>query len=480
MSTQITQSQYNVAKQPLRNLHVKLEILNFEYLPVDNIEGNVISGSIMIDANSDIRRTCNLSFVVTDSSLDVQAGGQIFLDKYIQIYTGVESLRTHEIVWNNMGIFLINQPTYNYDAETKTLSFDGVDLMAKLTGERNGYIKGLAGEDITLIETGQNIREIIIGILKENGFSKYIVSECLLDNGVVQDVPYDIDFGQGSTWYDVLSELRNILPQYQIYFDENGVFHYEKIPQSEEDPIMIDDDIWIENTFSETIMVNFEDVKNAIEVYGVTHDTQYFSDVETSTVSGNQINLIVDETFSEVEFLEVAFVIPENVSGNITVDVNGLGAKPLVNIYGNQVTSLEKDVYWVISFQSNDTWQFLGHLQAQGYWEDNNPDSPFYVNGSIGKILLPLYDGEYNNIQSDELALQRAKWEIYQRCRLNDTLRITTIPIYWADVNWKVRYTSQKDNKTKEYIVVSVETDLSESGEQTWELSSFYPFYPII
>ena len=411
MSVQITQSQYNTSKQTIRNIHVRLDILNFNFIVVDSIEGNALSGELQINANADIRRTCNLTFVVTDNKLEVQTGGQIWLDKMIQVYVGIEDIQTGDIAWTNMGIYLINQPTYQYD----TMTFEGLDLMSKLTGARNGYIGGLAGEDITLIQTGQNVREVIIGILQQNGFNRYVVDECKLENGVIQPVPYDMEFTQGSTWYDVLSEIRNILPQYQIYFDVDGVFHYEMIPSDIEDPIMIDTDLWQENVISENVTVDFENVKNAIEVFGVTHDTQYFSDSSVSVVSGASISLTVDSEFVQQEFAVVAFVLPNNASGNLTVNVNNNGAKALKNSDGTRVTNLAKDTYWVISYQSDNTWQFMGHLQAQGYWEDNNPESPFYVEGPVGRISLPLYGGEYENIQSDSLALQRAKYEIYRR-----------------------------------------------------------------
>lgn len=478
MAEQITQSQRNTVKQILRNLKLKIDVLDFDYLTVDSIDGNVLNGSITIDTNSDVRRTCNIELVVTSSTFNVQAGSDVWIDKYIKIQVGVDDIKTGEIVWTNMGIFLINQPTYVYNADTYTLSFEGVDLMAKMTGQRNGYIANLAGEDIALIETGQNVREAIIGILEQNGFNRYVIEECKLANGVVQDVPYDMEFGQGSTWYDILYELSNIIPNYQIYFDVDGVFHYNQIPMSNDDPIMIDTDIWRENAISEQLSIDFESIFNAIEVYGVTHDTEYYSDETVSSVSGNEINLTVAQEFDLEEFVEVGFTLPEDAIGDITINLNESGAIPLLNSDGTQVTKLDAGVYWVIQYQANGTWQFLGHLQACGYWEDNNPESPFYVNGSVGKILLPLYGGEYENIQSDDLALQRAKYEIYLRCRLNDTLQLTTIPIYWADVNWKIQYTPLGEDEPKQYFVKSIQIDLTESGEQTWGLSRFYPLYP--
>ena len=80
MASQVTQSQYNVSKHPIRNKYIKVELLDFNYMTVGELQGNVISGSINIDANSDLRRSCTLSLVVTDSSFIVEAGVSIWLD----------------------------------------------------------------------------------------------------------------------------------------------------------------------------------------------------------------------------------------------------------------------------------------------------------------------------------------------------------------------------------------------------------------
>ena len=59
-------------------------------------------------------------------------------DKFIQPFVGYENIYTGEIQWYNQGIYLINAPSYSYDATNNTLSFSGLDLMSKLTGLRNG------------------------------------------------------------------------------------------------------------------------------------------------------------------------------------------------------------------------------------------------------------------------------------------------------------------------------------------------------
>ena len=120
-----------------------MELLNYNFQTVDELSGVGISGSITIDANADIRRTGTIELVVTDSSFEVQSGGRVWLDKYIRVWIGVESLTTGEVVNTNCGLFIIDAPSYSYNATTNTLSLSLLDLVAKLTGIRNGYLKGL-------------------------------------------------------------------------------------------------------------------------------------------------------------------------------------------------------------------------------------------------------------------------------------------------------------------------------------------------
>lgn len=479
MAQQITNLQYQTSNQTNRNLSIKIDLLDFDYFIIDNLEGYILSGDISINANSNIRRTCNITFVVKDSSFNIEAGGKIWLDKLVQISCGIEDSKSGEIAWNNMGIFLINQPSYNYDAETKTMKIQGVDLMARLTGLRSGVIPNISENGYTLIPTGSNVRNVIIDILEQNNFKNYFVSECLNIDGEIQDVPYDMKFEQGSTWYDVLSELKNILPHYQIYFDINGVFRYEPIPYDDSDPIMIDETTWNNNVISEVVNINFQNVKNVIEVWGKVHETEYFSDSSTTTVTGTTITPSWLELTQLDDYVITAFSLPSSVEGS-SITISFLGSHIIKDSYGNNITSLEEDTYYTLSYQPDDYWLFLGGEQAFAVYKDENPESPFYVNGSIGEIRQVLYGDEYENITSDDLALERAKYEIYLKCRLNDTINLNTIPIYWADVNWKVSYAPLGDGITHEYMIQSISIPLDIQGTQTFNLSRFYPLYPII
>lgn len=481
MASEITSIQRRTTLQTLREKYVKIELLNFEYLVVNSLEGKAIDGSISIDATSDIRRTCNLRFVLDNSSFNVQAGGQIWLDKLIKINIGIFDIITQEISWTNMGVFLINEPTYYYDASTRTMSFQGVDLMAKMTGLRNGYISELSSdEEENVIPAGNNVREEIIKILQKCGFTQYFISECENEKGIIQPIPYDIKYEKGQTWYDLLVELKDILPYYQIYFDTEGVFRYEKIPYSAEDPIMIDEEIWKSNVISEEISVNFEDVKNFVEVYGRVHDTDDLSDSSSTTINDNIITPIWENVEELQSYMILSFELPNDLNNEDGIKISFLGEHDLIDYNKEKITSLNANVQYYISYQLDDTFLFLGREQAYGVYSDTNPDSPFYINSSVGKISIVLHGDEYDNIISDDLAEQRARYEIYKRCRLNDSINLNTVPIYWADVNWKVNYTPlNSTDGSHEYIIQSIDTQLSVEETQTLNLSRFYPLYPI-
>lgn len=470
----ITQNDYNIIKQRTTERYIKINLLDFNYNIVDEISGNMVSCSVRCDADSDLRRSCDVSLVVVNKTFDIQPGGRIWLDKYIQVYIGLKNIYTDEIQWYNQGIYLIDAPSWRYDATNNVLSFSGLDLMSKLTGARNGQLEGVP----TVIKQGESVREAMIASLKLGGFTKYIVSECTNRDGTVQAVPYDIEIDQGGYVFDILSKLRDILPQYQIYFDVNGVFHYELIPSGEDDSVLIDDDVWDSVIVGENINTDFTTVKNYIEVYGRTHESNYYP--SEISVSGSVISMTIADLTTLNAYNIISFTLDKDVSGDIKLAVNSFGSKDLVSSANAHITSLKNNVYYVAQYQTNGTWLFLGGRQAQAIWQDDNPNSPFYVNGPVGRIREVLYGGDYDNIMSDELALERAKIEIYWKCRLNDSISLEIVPIPWMDVNIVVSHASKDSETQNRYIVKSYSVDYSSvTSTMSVAMISFYPYYPL-
>ena len=480
MPINVGQDDYNILSQQIITKYIKLEILNFQYNVVDEISGNLTAMSVNIDSESDLRRSCNLTFVVTDASFDVKAGNKIWLDKFCRPWVGYENIYTGKIQWYNQGIYLINAPSWRYNATTHELSLAGLDLASKLTGLRNGELEGIP----TKIPAGSSVREAMIAAIELAGFTKYTISECKDVDGNIIAVPNDIEIAQGGTVWNIVTQLRDILPRYETFFDVDGVFIYQPIPTGSGDPVIIDDTIWPNLLIDESINNDFESVKNYIEVYGRTLDPSYFS--TNTTYSGSTLSLTVaDYPTALTDNTIVGFTTPSTgdigATGGISLKMNSLTASVLYE-YGtnNPVTALDNETYYVAYY--NQGWYLMGHQQPVGIAYDDNPDSPFYVNGSIGRIRHVLYGGEYENITSDKLALERAKYELWKSTRLQDSITLTSIPNPWLDVNVLISHAirGKSQENAAQYIIKSISTDYGIEGTQSINAITYYPLYPDI
>ena len=124
--------------------------------------------------------------------------------------------------------------------------------------------------------------------------------------------------------------------------------------------------------------------------------------------------------------------------------INGVRVQRQVkDIYGNPAY-LGKNVfnveigltYYVIRYNlATDDFTLMGEVNPVGKVQETNPDSP-YISTKIGVRGKTLTGSDYDSINMDSLALVRAKWELYNRCRMQDTVTLTLVkPIYWMDVN---------------------------------------------
>ena len=379
MAVTPTQTDYDLIQLKSRNSRVKIEVLNFDFQTISSLEERTVSGNISVDATADIRRTCNISLIAKDlQKTMISSTGEIWIDKYIKVYQGIDDPRNNDTtVWWNMGIFLINNPNTVYNATSNTITFEGLDLMAKLTGRRNGQLPAIA----TLVPAGSNIADVVKKtIVQLGGFKKYIIQ----DDGL--EVPYDIKLDTGATIYDLLAELRDLYPNWEMFFDVDGVFHWQKIPQGSTEPVVINfNELRHSLVISENIDINFENVKNHIIVYGRLLET------------GEQIKATISDT---------------------------------------------------------------------------NSASPFNIN-KIGEINYIIDD---ESIYSQELAKDRAKYELYLHARLNDSISLEIIPIPWLnDVNIKISYTNESAGIEGEYLIQTLDIPLDISSNMTLTASKIYP-----
>ena len=103
------------------------------------------------------------------------------------------------------------------------------------------------------------------------------------------------------------------------------------------------------------------------------------------------------------------------------------------------------------------------------------PDSPFVVQ-KLGNRIDVKADGEFNNITSNELALERAEYENWKNCRLTDNITITTKLMPFVEPYMKIDYKKHGERELKDYIVQSVSHDF-DNGTTSIQMNTFYSLY---
>ena len=406
------QKQFDTTLQSIRNIDCKLFVLDYDYTILDEISGKTESISLSVNAESDIRRTANINIALKDDSRQTnsnifywQVGNPYWFDKYIQIYVAIQDVQTQEYVWVNEGIYMVNSPTISYDATSNSLSFEAVDLMSKMTGLRNGQLEGMT----YTIPVGSTITGAIKTLLVEQGFDKYIVFDPPYNY-----VPQEINIDVGGTAYDLLCQLRDINSNWEMFFDVDGVFHFQQIPsgkviidpesgeEGEPTPV-VDQTVWDKLNVSYNLDTNFEDVKNYVEVLGKVHELQEYG---TATINGQALSLKLANP--KASYLNNEWTVgipviategatePEALATPITSITIYDSANSLIFKIGLSTPIIAANEYYCVKLTFDDikctACEYLGALQPRAIAFENNPDSPFYVGTSTQ------YESAYGNV----------------------------------------------------------------------------------
>lgn len=538
-----------ILQKPL-HLLLKIEIMKDDGKTIlDTLKGTIMGGTASIDSSSSIRRTFSATLIPTlydRNDTKIMEDGAVWLNKELRIYIGVMDIRTKEYFYYPQGHYVYTSTSGTFDSTTNQLTISCSDYMSKLDGTKNGQIGALATKIPAYEENAETgevikhtiIREAIITILKQlGGIDNYMVDDVgeykalpqnndnwqdyRNQNPLWNTIPYDLEFSSGCTVLSILEKLRDLYPNYEMFFDEYNVFTCRMIPSCYKDDITFSNEFLQRIYISENMNIDMAAVRNICEVWGKIIETDFYT--EQCSCQNNTYHCSItgyDEAYYNGD--TIAVKIPSANAANPKLNINNLGTIHILDENTDAPITrnvLEKDAVFAFKIKSKRidgqtvfNAYLLGHWQAHGmnvltdgtvgpdyafhdgtvckkyskeYFQKKYscesveleivPSSPFTVQ-KLGEIPDVKTGGEYDHITSDSLALSRAKWENWKNSRLTDSITLTTNLVPFYDVNLKILYQNSNSDIPEQYMIKSVSHDFS-SGTSTLSLMKFYPLY---
>lgn len=343
------------------------------------------------------------------------------------------------------------------------------------------------------------------------------------DNITWNAIPFDQEFSAGCSVLSILTTFRDLYPNYEMFFDmESNAFICQLKPMCYEDDIILDNSFLQRVLISENTTVDMTKVRNICEVWGQVIEADFYNEscsysnnTYTSSISGYNDGYYNGDV--------IALKIPSANQANAKLNINNFGSIPILNeadetpIKANEMKSNEVYAFKIkkkrVDKQDIITAYLLGQWQVhainvltngrksdkkvtssdgqeyilyskeyfQKFYNCERVDftiianSPFVIE-KLGEILDVKTSGEFENISSNDLAADRAKWENWKKCRLTDNITITTALLPFLDVNQKVSYKRSDSDIEHQYIITSVSHDFV-GYTTTITMYRFYPLY---
>ena len=554
---QITNRDKKLITQKILELRFKLEIYDENNHVLDTLEGGIVGGSLSINAESDVRRTFNVDIIPNRQfDIRIKENNLIWINRKVKLYIGINDKLRNEYIWYPQGVYVFTNTSITYDVTTNQVSVSCSDMVSKLDGTKNGQlgqqiIKFPAYEEdettgevikynylrdqiiITLDQLGRITDYNIDDVGEYKGMSQYNEdwekyreeSKVPVKDGTLMETwnatPFDQEFSSGCSVWNILTTFRDLYPNYEMFFDENGTFVCQMIPSCYEDDIILDNSYLQKIYISENTSIDLTTVRNMCEVWGESIETDFYCD--SSTYSNNVYSCTIEgyeEKYYNGDSIGIKILTANEKEPQL--NINNFGN---IGIYDDntekplEANRLEPNEIYVFKIRKkyidkNDVIRayLLGHYQAHGmnvltdgtvgdeftttngvivkryskeYFKEVYAcedveltiieNSPYTIQ-KLGEILDVKTGGEYENITSTSLALHRAEWENWKNTRLTDNINLVTKICPFLDVNIKVSYKKHDEDEEHQYIIKSVSHDFS-GGTSNINMIRFYPLY---
>lgn len=131
---------YELNQYQHKEIYARIISLNYAEAPLEAIEGRVTGGSLNIDGDSAVRRTCNLTLVAKDVNITDFYWG---VSNKFTLEIGVKNFINPiypDIIWFKQGLFVIGSFNSSLTNNNYTISISGKDKMCLLNGDLGGNL----------------------------------------------------------------------------------------------------------------------------------------------------------------------------------------------------------------------------------------------------------------------------------------------------------------------------------------------------
>ena len=275
-------------KQKLKQQYVRLNVLTRDEKPIQQIQGKVLGGSFSFDGSSGMRRTGNLSMIAEEDNKTFEL---LQMNKKIEVLTGflntTDEYPQYPILWFPMGIYVIISLNIVHDENGVNISLGLHDKMALLNGgvrgklpasvifsqrediDENGQTQIIQPTIYQIIQQlvnhfgGEQLGKILINDLdnkikkvmkwtgstplylcQKDNDSKFYKTSVDNEEEIKQVFEYGEDIGYiltdfvypgelvgnaGDTVVTILDQIKNVLGNYEYFYDLNGNFVFQEI-----------------------------------------------------------------------------------------------------------------------------------------------------------------------------------------------------------------------------------------------------------
>ena len=129
----------------LKEQYVKLIVLTFDEMPIQEIQGKVTGGNLTLDGSSGMRRTGNLSMVADEYENDLTDTKHLLsINKKVEVLIGfvntTDEYTEYDMIWFPQGTYVIISPNISHNSDGINISLTLHDKMALLNGECGGTL----------------------------------------------------------------------------------------------------------------------------------------------------------------------------------------------------------------------------------------------------------------------------------------------------------------------------------------------------